>query len=155
IAAKIYSYAGKGTLKLNDHNQFEVSIFGDPTYGEFNPNGNNGLITASPSTFDKLQYGTRNFVTRYNATLSASWLFNASFSWGNNHLNDTPSAAALGAFSISDQTQRNPCFAPVGSPLHNGACESPDSPQRGIFQRQGIGDYEHTHACTPRRNHAH
>ncbi|HST12427.1 MAG TPA: hypothetical protein VLL05_18780, partial [Terriglobales bacterium] len=70
IAVKVYSYAGKGTLKLNDHNQVEVSIFGDPTYGETNPNGNNGLVTASPSTFDKLQYGTRNFVTRYNATLS-------------------------------------------------------------------------------------
>jgi hypothetical protein len=144
IAVKVYSYAGKGTFKLNDHNQFEVSVFGDPTYGDFNPNGNNGLVTASPSTFDKLQYGTRNFVARYNATLSPSWLFNASFSWGNNHLNDTPAAAALGNHSISDQTQRNPCFEPVGSPLHNGACDSLSSPQRGIFQRQGIGYYENT-----------
>jgi hypothetical protein len=139
---KVYSYAGKEP-QVNITTRL-VSIFGDPTYGDTNPNGNNGLVTASSSTFDKLQYGTRNFVTRYNATLSPSWLFNASFSWGNNHLTDTPSAAALGAFSISDQTQRNPCFAPVGSPLHNGACDSLTSPQRGIYQRQGLGYYENT-----------
>jgi hypothetical protein len=70
ISSRVYSYAGKGTLKLSDHHQFEVSIFGDPSYGDFDPHGNAGLITASPSTFDKLQYGTRNFVARYNGTLS-------------------------------------------------------------------------------------
>ncbi len=62
ISSRVYSYAGKGTFRLSDHHQFEVSIFGDPTYGDFDPHGNVGLVTASPSTFDKLQYGTRNFV---------------------------------------------------------------------------------------------
>ena len=39
---------------------------------------------------DKLQYGTRNFVVRYNGTLSPTWLVNASWTWGHNNLNDTP-----------------------------------------------------------------
>src|SRR5215475_8187221 len=92
IGVRVYSYAGKGTFRLNDHHQFEASIFGDPTYGEFNGNGNSGMQTASKTTFDKLQYGTRNFVARYNGTLSPTWLFNASFAWGHNNLSDTPSA---------------------------------------------------------------
>ena len=37
VSVKVYSYAGKGTFRLNDHHQFEVSIFGDPTYGDNNP----------------------------------------------------------------------------------------------------------------------
>ena len=148
VSVKVYSYAGKGTFKLSDHHQFEVSIFGDPTYGDANPNGNTGLVTASPSTFDKLQYGTRNLVGRYNGTLSPTWLFNASFAWGHNHLTDTPSPAALGAFSISDQTQRNPCFEPPGSALFNSACTSSANPLRGIYQRQGIGYYENTKGDT-------
>jgi len=144
VSSRVYSYAGKGTFKLSDHHQFEVSIFGDPTYGDFDPHGNVGLVTASPSTFDKLQYGTRNFVARYNGTLSPTWLFNASFAWGHNNLSDTPSALAAPNFLITDQTQRNPCYAPVGSPLHNAACVSADAPQRGIYTRQGLGYYENT-----------
>ncbi len=144
ITARVYSYAGKGTIKLTDHHQFEVSIFGDPTYGDFDPHGNLGLVTASGSTFDKLQYGTRNFVARYNGTLSPTWLFNASFAWGHNNLHDTPSALTAPAFSIQDQTQRNPCFAPASSPLFNAACTSSTAPQRGIYFRQGLGYYENT-----------
>jgi hypothetical protein len=142
ISVKVYSYAGKGTFRLNDHHQFEVSLFGDPTYGDFNPNGNNGLTTASSSTFDKLQYGTRNLVGRYNGTLSATWLFNASFTWGHNNLSDTPFDNNPGNFSISDQTQRNPCFG-TGT-LLNTACTSTSNPLRGIYQRQGLGYYENT-----------
>jgi Carboxypeptidase regulatory-like domain/TonB-dependent Receptor Plug Domain len=148
VSSKVYSYAGKGTYRLNDHHQFEVSYFGDPTYGSFDPHGNAGLVTASGSTFDKLQYGTRNLVGRYNGTLSATWLLNASFTWGHNNLTDTPSAAAQPAFSIQDQTQRNPCFEPAGSPLFNPACTASTNPQRGIYQRQGLGYYENTHGDT-------
>ncbi len=144
ITARVYSYAGKGTIKLSDHHQFEVSIFGDPTYGDFDPHGNTGLETASASTFDKLQYGTRNFVARYNGTLSPTWLFNASFAWGHNNLKDTPSSLTASNFLITDQTQRNPCFAPPSSPLFNPACVSSTAPQRGIYTRQGLGYYENT-----------
>src|SRR5262249_50108964 len=135
----VYSYAGKGTLRLNDKHQFEVSIFGDPTYGAFNPNGNNtGLISATSTGFDKLQYGTRNFVTRYNATLSPTWLFNASWTWGHNDLNDTPLDPNV--FQVQDYTQRTPCGAPNFSSL----CTATTNPLRGAYFRQGLGYYENT-----------
>ena len=144
ITARVYSYAGKVTLKLGDHHQLEASIFGDPTYGDNDPHGNTGLSTASPTTFDKLQYGTRNFAGRYNGTFSPTWLANASFAWGHNNLTDTPSALSLPNHLITDQTQRNPCYAPAGSALFNPACVSADAPLRGIYTRQGLGYYENT-----------
>ena len=44
---RVYSYAGKVTLKLSNNHQVEGSIFGDPTYGDFSANGNLGPQTAS------------------------------------------------------------------------------------------------------------
>jgi len=138
VPLKVYSYAGKGTFRLNDRHQIEVSLFGDPTYGDQNANGNTGPQTASNTTFDKLQYGTRNFVARYNATLSPTWLFNASWTWGHNNLNDTPFAPNV--YNILDYTQRNPC----GAPFFNSDCTSTANPLRGQFTRQGLGYYENT-----------
>jgi hypothetical protein len=138
IPVKVYSYSGKVTFKINDNHQIEGSVFGDPTYGQQAPNGNSGLITSSKTTFDKLQYGTRNFVVRYNGTMSPSWLVNASFSLGHNNLTDTPLAPSV--FGVNDLVQRNPC----GAPLFNPDCLDPANPARGQFQRQGIGYYENT-----------
>jgi Carboxypeptidase regulatory-like domain len=137
IPVKVYSYAGKGTFRLNDHHQFEVSIFGDPTYGDNDPNGSYFAV-ASPTTYDKLQYGTRNFVARYNATLSPTWLFNASWTWGHNNLSDTPAAPA--DYQIVDYTQRTPC----GAPNFFGLCNNTTDQLRGINTRQGLGYYENT-----------
>jgi hypothetical protein len=95
-------------------------------------------VTASPTTFDKLQYGTRNMVARYNATLTSTWLFNASWTWGHNNLTDTPNSP--GDFAITDYTQRTPCGAPNFSAL----CTSPSNPLRGAYIRQGLGYYENT-----------
>lgn len=139
VGVNVYSYSGKVTLRLNDKHQFEVSIFGDPTYGAFNPNGTTtGLISSSPTVFDKLQYGTRNFVARYNATLSPTWLFNASWTWGHNHLNDTPFAPDV--YQVTDYTQRTPCGAPNFSSL----CTATTNQLRGAYFRQGLGYYENT-----------
>jgi hypothetical protein len=138
IGVKVYSYAGKGTFRLNDHHQFEVSLFGDPTYGNMNPNGNGGLVEASPTTWDKLQYGTRNLAVRYNATLSPTWLFNASWTWGHNNLSDTPNSP--GVYEVIDLTQRNPC----GAPLFNPLCTSTSNSLRGQYLRQGLGYHENT-----------
>jgi hypothetical protein len=138
VPVRVYSYAAKGTFRLNDHNQVEASIFGDPTYGDQNANGNTGPQTASKTTFDKLQYGTRNIAARYNGTFSPTWLVNASWSWGRNHLTDTPNAP--GVFNVADLVQRTPC----GAPFFNGDCTSPDHPLRGQFTRQGLGYFENT-----------
>lgn len=136
VGTKVYSYAGKLTYRLSDHHQLEASIFGDPTYGDNNPNVT--LITGSPTVYDKLQYGTRNFVVRYNGTFSPTWLFNASWAWGHNNLKDTP--AAPGVYQILDFAQRTPC----GAPNFFGLCTSPSNQLRGSFIRQGLGYYENT-----------
>jgi len=140
IGVRVYSYAGKLTYRVNDNHQFEASIFGDPTYGDNNPNGNAGFATASPTTFDKLQYGTRNLAVRYNGTLSPTWLFNASWSWGHNNLSDIPGNNDPSNYWIQDQVQRNTC----GAPLFSAICNSQDFVARGTFQRQGLGYYENT-----------
>ena len=138
VPVKVYSYAGKLTWRLNDKHQIEASAFGDPSYGDENANGNGGPQTASRTTFDKLQYGTRNFVARYNGSLTPTWLVNASWTWGHNNLSDKPNSPDT--FAILDYTQRNPC----GAPLFNPLCVSTDIPLRGSYQRQGLGYYENT-----------
>src|ERR1051326_354011 len=138
VRATVYSYAGKITFRVNDNHQFEASIFGDPTYGDNHFNGTS-FATANTTTFDKLQYGTRNFAVRYNGTLSPTWLFNASFAWGHNNLNDTP--ADPNVFAIADLTQRAPC----GAPNFYALCTSQSNQLRGSYQRQGLGYVENTH----------
>ena len=133
VAQYSYDYSGKLTWKLNDKNTIESSVFGDPTReGNFAPNFT--LATFSKTTFDKLSNGTRNWVARYNATLSPTWLFNASFSWGHNYLTDTPQSP--GIYQVSDFTGRT---------LGNGLPNGPNGGQlSGQYIRQGLGYYENT-----------
>jgi len=138
VPVRVYSYAGKLTWRLNDHHQFEGSVFGDPSYGDTTANGNVGPQTASTTTFDKLQYGTRNVAGRYNGTLSPTWLLNGSFAWGHNNLNDTP--ASPGTYIVVDRIQRNPC----GPPVFSSECTSVTNQLRGQYTRQGLGYFENT-----------
>jgi hypothetical protein len=140
IDSTVLSYAGKLTYKVNDKHQFESSAFGDPTYAHNNPNG--GLNVASDTTFDKLQFGTRNLVVRYNGAMTQNWLVNASWSWGHNNLSDTPNDPGL--YAINDRVQRLPC----GPPNFNPDCTSPDNNLRGTFLRQGLGYFENTEGDT-------
>jgi len=121
----VYSYAGKLTFKVNDNHQFESSLFGDPTRTNTAPNGT--YETSNHSGDDTLQYGTRNFVVRYNGAMTPSWLVNASWTWGHNGLKDTP--AAPDVYGVTDLLQRNPI---------------PGTPVRGTFFRQGLGYFENT-----------
>jgi Carboxypeptidase regulatory-like domain/TonB-dependent Receptor Plug Domain len=127
-----YDYSGKLTWKLNDRNTVETSIFGDPTReNDFQPNGDGaagGLATFSRTTFDKISNGTRNWVVRYNAAVSPTWLFNASWSWGHNYLTDVP--AAPNVYSVADLTGRT---SATGSPLGPLG-----TPLTGQYQRQGL-----------------
>jgi hypothetical protein len=138
VPVHVYSYAGKLTWRVNDRHQFEGSVFGDPTYGQNTANGNNGPQTASITTFDKLQYGTRNVAGRYNGTFSPTWLLNASFAWGHNNLNDVP--ASPGTYVVVDRIQRNPC----GAPVFSSECTSTSNTLRGQYIRQGLGYFENT-----------
>ncbi len=128
-----YNYAGKLTWKLNDRHTIETSVFGDPTReGNFQPNSI--LATFSKTTFDKLSNGGRNWVVRYNGTLSPTWLVNAAWSWGHNYLTDTP--ASPDVYQVADLTGRT---------LNNGLATGPDGGiLSGQFTRQGLGYYENT-----------
>src|SRR4051812_23936659 len=125
LNSNVYSYAGKLTFKVNDNHQFESSLFGDPTRTNSAPNGS--YETSNHSGDDKLQYGTRNFVVRYNGVMTPTWLVNASWTWGHNGLKDTP--ASPDVYGVTDLLQRNPI---------------PGTPVRGTFFRQGLGFFENT-----------
>jgi Carboxypeptidase regulatory-like domain len=110
LQADVYNYAGKLTWKINDKHQIESSIFGDPTRtttGAQNWNSPANILTgpilAAPNdtTFSRWNYGSRNWVIRYNGTLSPSWLVNASFTWSNSRFTETP---LFNATQISDRT---------------------------------------------------
>ncbi len=126
-----YDYSGKLTWKLSDKHTIESSVFGDPTHS--NSSAFNTLSTFSKTTFSKLNNGTRNWVARWNATLSPTWLFNASLSWGHNYLTETPNSP--GTYQIADLTGRGNGTSFIG----------PDgTPLTGTFTRQGLGYYEDT-----------
>lgn len=131
-----YDYSGKVTFKLNNNNVVEASVFGDPTReNNFGPNATLATI-GNTTSYDKISNGTRNLVVRYNATLSPTWLFNASWSWGHNNLTDTMESPNV--YSISDLTGRT---GATGSPF------GPDgTPLTGQYQRQGLfgGFFENT-----------
>lgn len=132
-----YDYAAKLTFKLSDKHVIESSVFGDPTRETSNaPNGGPvglSLTSFSNTTFSKISNGTRNWVLRYNGTISPTWLVNASLSWGHNYLNETPGAQDV--FQITDNTGAGDGTSPLG-PL--------GTPLTGIYNRQGLGYYENT-----------
>src|SRR4051812_7410514 len=101
----VYNYAGKLTFKLNQGNQIEASLFGDPTRTNFAPNS--FLSTSNTTINDQLKYGTRNAVVRFNTSLTPSWLANFSVTWGHNGLQDIPSNPDV--YQVTDFTQRTPC----------------------------------------------
>ncbi|HWR35606.1 MAG TPA: carboxypeptidase regulatory-like domain-containing protein [Clostridia bacterium] len=131
------SYAFKGTLKVNDNNQLEYSIFGDPAHTSTAPNRR--LRQDNNTGFSKLEYGTRNMAARYNATLSPTWLFNASATWGHNRFNEIPLANLN---EIIDQTQLT-CDLPDCN-----AALLPGGTVRGEFIPVGLGFIEPTTSDT-------
>jgi hypothetical protein len=150
-----YDYSSKITFKLTDNHVIETSLFGDPTRETaYSPNGpvgvgvNAALDTFNRTSFSKVSNGTRNWVSRYNATLSPTWLFNASLSWGHNNLTETPGSPNV--FQIIDNTGAG-CTVPVSAT--GGAACDPTVPGNlgfqgtqltGIYNRQGLGYYEDT-----------
>jgi hypothetical protein len=73
-----FNYAAKLTFRINDRHQIESSVFGDPGHRETTFNS---LTAINNTGFSSWDYGTRNWVTRYNGTLSNTWLVNGSVTW--------------------------------------------------------------------------
>jgi hypothetical protein len=100
----VNNYAGKLTYRLNDKNTIESSVFGDPSRNNQGPE--NLVLTAQNNGgFSKWDYGTRNWVTRYNGTLSPTWLLNANFTWNNNRFTETPLFDVYSVTDISGPSQ--------------------------------------------------
>src|SRR6185369_8499601 len=116
----------------------ETSVYGDPTRS--NTGAFRTTDTFSNTTYSKLSSGTRNWVARYNATLSPTWLFNASFAWGHNYLTENPLDRNL--YNITDYTGCG-YTGDTGStscvtPLTSGTLDGPLGPLTGIYSRQGV-----------------
>jgi Carboxypeptidase regulatory-like domain/TonB-dependent Receptor Plug Domain len=95
-----YSYDAKLTWKINDRNQIESSVFGDPSHTSDSPWVR--LTTFSQTANSKLNFGNRDWDVRYNGTLSPTWLLNISGAWGYNHFDETGFPSE---HEIIDQTQ--------------------------------------------------
>jgi hypothetical protein len=110
LFARVLNYAGKLTFKVNDKHQFEASVFGDPT--KTNTGEQNYVLNAPNDTgMSSWDYGTRNFVVRYNGTLSPTWLANASFTWKNARFSEFPK---FDVTAITDRTDANNIHALQG-----------------------------------------
>ena len=112
-------YAGKLTFKINDSHTIESSVFGDPNTTNAAPYST--LNSDNASANSKWDYGTRNWVVRYDGTLTPTFLVDGAFTWTWNHFKEVP---ATDIYNIVDNTQ---IFNPG---------------QRGQFNAQGIGFYE-------------
>ena len=89
LFSRVLSYAGKLTFKLNDNHQIESSVFGDPT--KTNTSEQNYVLnTPNDTAMSKWDYGSRDWVVRYNGTLSPTWLLNGSFTWNSSHFSEIP-----------------------------------------------------------------
>ena len=108
LQADVFNYAGKLTWKINDKHTIETSIFGDPTRTTTGATdrGLSQLVTNNETGFSRWNYGTRNWVVRYNGTLSPTWLANFSFTWNNSKYTENPLFNAPGpqGLGISDRT---------------------------------------------------
>jgi hypothetical protein len=131
------NYAAKLTFKLNDKNTIEGSVFGDPTSTNTFPwrrlvEG----ITGFPNTtgFSRLNFGNRDVVARYNATLSPTWILNLDATWQHNKL--TESGYDNNSSEIVDLTQTL-----VGPPGGSGIAPGV---QEGQFVSVGRGFVENT-----------
>src|SRR5216684_5556681 len=124
-----YDYAGKLTFKLNDKHMVESSVFGDPNWTNHVPWRT--LNTGNTTSFSKWDYGTRNWATRYNGTLSSTWLVDAGFTWAWNHFTET----AQDIYQIVDTTQTAGLTGQRGSFTAQGLGfnEPYDSNSKGIF----------------------
>jgi Carboxypeptidase regulatory-like domain len=94
------SWAGKLTFQLSPRIQFEAAAFGDPSRHNTVPNT---LSTANlTSSLSSYEYGSRDSLFRMNTVITPSWIADASFTYNQDHFNETP--YLLHQYGISDQS---------------------------------------------------
>ncbi|HEY1159682.1 MAG TPA: carboxypeptidase regulatory-like domain-containing protein [Terracidiphilus sp.] len=93
------SWAGKLTFNLTPKIQFEAAAFGDPSRHNKIPNT---LSTANlPSSLSSYQWGSRDTLGRITATITPTWLVDASYTYNYDHFIEAP---ALNQYQITDQS---------------------------------------------------
>ena len=127
---RTYNYAGKLEWLVNPNHQITFSIFGDPS--KTNLSSFATLNTDNTTSDSILEYGTRNIALRYNATLTPSLTFNATFGFGKSHFNET-GFANLNAIADRRGADRLVIQGQTGQ-----------LPARGTFNAVGRGFYEPT-----------
>jgi hypothetical protein len=135
-----YNYAAKLTWRINDNHQIETSLFGDPASTPFQ--NNRGLFSFSPTTSNRMSYGTRNWVVRYNGTFSPTWLLNGSFSWGHNYLEDVPFAPDV--YRVTSNVAPDPRAGNPPVTVPNCGTATVPCASTGGYGVQGYGYSENT-----------
>ena len=93
------SWAGKLTFNLTPKIQFEAASFADPSRHNKIPNT---LSTANlPSSLSSYQWGSRDTLGRITATITPTWLVDASYTYNYDHFMETP---AQNVYQITDQS---------------------------------------------------
>jgi hypothetical protein len=110
LFSRTLNYSGKLTWKINSNHQVEASVFGDPT--KTNTGEQNYVLNGPNDTaMSKWDYGTRNFVVRYNGTLTSTWLLNGSFTWNHSHFTEFPKYDVM---QVTDRTDNSNVHALEG-----------------------------------------
>jgi hypothetical protein len=143
VGTQIINYSGKLNFNLDSasRHQLEFSVFGDPSGTDLGPNRPSAIAGGGSLQTDfgdrqlsKLEFGSRNFTARYNATLNDSWLVNTSFSWAHNNFTES---GFPDIWWIQDRTEATPgAVNPVGDGFPTATTS------RGLNLVGGIGFYE-------------
>lgn len=115
------AYAAKLTLQPTDRHRFDLSFFGDPSDSEMGPQSAAAMAAKSTGAFSALDYGGHNQALRYQGTLSARWLVEASLGRAQSYLRETP---AIDEWQVTDFT----------------ATPSTSSGGKGRFESDGEGE---------------
>ncbi|MGA3130291.1 MAG: TonB-dependent receptor [Terracidiphilus sp.] len=93
------SWSGKLTYQLTPKVQFEVAAFGDPSRHNQVPFS---LATTNiASSLSSYQWGSRDTFGRISATVTPTWIVDASYAYNYDHFKETP---ALNQYLIADQS---------------------------------------------------
>ena len=133
---RTYNYAGKVEWLASANHQLTFSIFGDPS--KTNLSSWRTLNIDNTTADSILDYGTRNLSLRYNATLTPTLTFNASFGFGKSRFDET------GFADVNNIVDRR------GSDRNNIRTLTGSLPTRGNFTAVGLGFFEPTESRTKR-----
>jgi hypothetical protein len=86
------SYAAKLTWQASANHRFDLSVFGDPSYGAVGPQRDWAMRFQDTTGFSELTgYGGHNQALRYSGVVNRSWLLEAMVARASTHHDEAPS----------------------------------------------------------------